>query len=58
MASPPAADVGKEAGLKVWRVESMTPVLIKTEAHGSFYSGDSYVILSTKESMKESVIGA
>ena len=48
----------KEAGLKVWRVESMTPVLIKTEAHGSFYSGDSYVILSTKESMKESVIGA
>ena len=36
---------GKEVGLEVWRIENFEPVSWKDVGH--FYSGDSYIVLST-----------
>ncbi|KAM6473002.1 advillin [Liasis olivaceus] len=37
-------------GLIIWRVEKMDLVLVPPKAHGSFYEGDCYVLLSTRKS--------
>ncbi|KAF9580705.1 hypothetical protein BGW38_002532 [Lunasporangiospora selenospora] len=42
--------VGAEAGLWVWRIEQFKVVALPKKDYGSFYSGDSYIILkSTKK---------
>ncbi|XP_061680669.1 gelsolin-like [Syngnathoides biaculeatus] len=41
---------GKQPGLQIWRVEKMELAEVPKELHGSFYMGDSYVILHTSSS--------
>ncbi|XP_026533169.1 advillin [Notechis scutatus] len=36
-------------GLLIWRVEKMDLVLVPPKAHGNFYEGDCYVLLSTRK---------
>lgn len=38
---------GKSAGLQIWRIENMELVPVIENLHGSFYTGDAYVILYT-----------
>ena len=38
---------GKESGLLVWRIEKFNVRKWASELYGSFYSGDSYIVLST-----------
>ncbi|XP_037537421.1 gelsolin, partial [Nematolebias whitei] len=40
-------DAGKQPGLQVWRIESLDLKPIPKTLHGSFYSGDAYVLLFT-----------
>ncbi|KAF7272524.1 hypothetical protein GWI33_014685 [Rhynchophorus ferrugineus] len=39
---------GQQAGLEIWRVEDFKPVRYPKDQYGKFYTGDSYVVLSTK----------
>jgi gelsolin len=39
-------DVGKQVGLRVWRIEKFHIVEVPKEQHGSFYTGDSYIVLN------------
>ncbi|XP_075989763.1 gelsolin-like isoform X2 [Anticarsia gemmatalis] len=41
------ANSGKRAGIEIWRIEDFEPVPVPTSHHGKFYSGDSYIVLST-----------
>lgn len=46
----PAFDgVGQEPGLMIWRIEQMEVKPIPPSQYGSFYSGDSYIVLHTKQ---------
>uniref|UniRef100_A0AAY4B285 Gelsolin-like domain-containing protein n=1 Tax=Denticeps clupeoides TaxID=299321 RepID=A0AAY4B285_9TELE len=38
---------GKEAGLQIWRIEKMDLKPVPKQLHGSFYTGDAYVVLYT-----------
>jgi len=38
---------GKELGLQIWRVEQFKIKHVAKETYGSFYSGDSYILLHT-----------
>ncbi|XP_049444451.1 scinderin like a [Epinephelus fuscoguttatus] len=38
---------GKKPGLQVWRIENMELAPIPVELYGSFYNGDSYIVLHT-----------
>ncbi|KAG7294189.1 hypothetical protein NEMBOFW57_004259 [Staphylotrichum longicolle] len=40
--------VGVTPGLFVWRIEDFSVVPVPPSAHGQFYSGDSYIILSSQ----------
>lgn len=42
------ANVGKEPGIQVWRIEKFQVKHWPKERYGEFYSGDSYIILHTK----------
>ncbi|XP_057374251.1 gelsolin, cytoplasmic-like [Daphnia carinata] len=46
--SPFGADVGKQPGLEIWRIENFAPVLYDKKSYGKFYSGDSYIVLNTR----------
>ena len=39
---------GKKPGLQIWRIENFKLQPIQPTHHGSFYSGDAYLILKTK----------
>ncbi|KAJ3059978.1 hypothetical protein HK102_009732 [Quaeritorhiza haematococci] len=39
--------VGKEPGLRVWRIENFKVVAWPRESYGSFYAGDSYIVINT-----------
>ena len=41
------ADAGQGEGVLVWRVEKFDVVLQPADSHGSFYQGDSYLVLHT-----------
>lgn len=41
-------NIGQQRGLEVWRIENFSLAKLHPEEHGSFYSGDSYVVLYTK----------
>lgn len=38
---------GSEVGLLIWRIEKFDVVPVPKDTYGSFYSGDSYIILNT-----------
>ncbi|XP_037370985.1 advillin [Talpa occidentalis] len=40
--------VGHDPGIITWRIEKMELALVPLSAHGNFYEGDCYVILSTR----------
>jgi len=40
-------NAGKEVGLQIWRIEKFTVQSVPKETYGTFYSGDSYIVLST-----------
>ncbi|EHH66443.1 p92 [Macaca fascicularis] len=40
--------VDNDPGIIVWRIEKMELALVPVRAHGNFYEGDCYVILSTR----------
>ncbi|XP_017502790.3 advillin isoform X4 [Manis javanica] len=40
--------VGNDPGIITWRIEKMELVLVPLSAHGNFYEGDCYVVLSTR----------
>ena len=42
-------DVGKVAGLFIWRIENFQVVEWSKSAYGRFYDGDSYIILHSRE---------
>jgi len=49
------SNAGKELGLQIWRIEKFTVQSVPRDTYGTFYSGDSYIILNTykeKESPK------
>ena len=41
--------VGLSPGLFVWRIENFAVVPVPPSAHGQFYSGDSYIVLSSQQ---------
>jgi gelsolin len=40
-------NAGKEVGLQIWRIEKFTVQSIAKDTYGTFYSGDSYIVLHT-----------
>jgi len=38
---------GKAPGLEIWRVKAFKLMKVPKEEHGTFYSGDSYIVLNT-----------
>jgi len=44
---PSWKEAGRKAGLEVWRIEQFTVKAIPKNAYGTFYSGDSYIVLHT-----------
>lgn len=46
---PAWAGVGQAQGLEIWRVEKMKLVPWPKEEYGHFFSGDSYIILHTRQ---------
>jgi gelsolin len=39
--------VGKQVGLMIWRIEKFKVIAWPKDQYGSFYSGDSYIVLNT-----------
>uniref|UniRef100_A0A2S2QXS2 Gelsolin n=1 Tax=Sipha flava TaxID=143950 RepID=A0A2S2QXS2_9HEMI len=46
---PAFESAGKSAGLKIWRIENFEPVPYPVKDYGKFYTGDSYIVLNSKE---------
>jgi len=46
---PAFANAGKTSGLEIWRIEEFKPVAYPKDQYGKFYTGDSYIVLFTKE---------
>lgn len=44
---PAWKEAGTKPGLQIWRVHRGKPAYWPKEEYGSFYSGDSYIILNT-----------
>jgi len=43
------SEAGKSVGCKIWRIEDFNVVSWPEEQYGTFYSGDSYIVLNTYE---------
>ena len=46
---PVLQNAGKKAGLEIWRVENFKMKAIPSNQYGSFYEGDAYIVMFTKE---------
>lgn len=46
---PAFANAGRAPGLRIWRIEKFEPVQVPEKNFGKFHSGDSYIVLNTKE---------
>ncbi|XP_073253861.1 gelsolin, cytoplasmic-like [Porites lutea] len=42
-------EAGKKPGLEIWRIEKLKVVAQDVSTYGTFYSGDSYICLSTRK---------
>jgi gelsolin len=51
-AEPAWFNAGKEVGLQIWRIEKFQVVSWPKELYGSFYNGDSYIVLNTYKKNK------
>jgi len=40
-------NAGQKVGLEIWRIEKFQVVSWPKDSHGSFFSGDSYIVLNT-----------
>jgi len=49
LTEPAWKDIGKEVGIQIWRIEKFEVKHWPKDRYGEFYSGDSYIILHTKE---------
>jgi len=49
---PAFQNAGKKEGIELWRIVSFEPVPVDPKEYGKFYSGDSYILLATKEDKK------
>lgn len=45
---PQLKDIGKQRGLEIWRIKNFALEKLQKEQFGNFYTGDSYIILCTK----------
>ena len=45
----PCSGVDDQPGLRVWRVEELRPAEVSSEHHGTFFTGDCYLVLWTAE---------
>uniref|UniRef100_A0A7E4VD24 Gelsolin n=1 Tax=Panagrellus redivivus TaxID=6233 RepID=A0A7E4VD24_PANRE len=48
MTDPKFANAGRKEGLEIWRINDFNVEVVPKEQHGSFFEGDSYIVLSTK----------
>jgi gelsolin len=46
---PQWKDAGKVVGLQIWRIEKFKVVPVPKNMYGSFFTGDSYIVLSTRK---------
>lgn len=44
-------EAGKSVGIQIWRIEKFKVVPWPKENYGTFYSGDSYIILSVRNEL-------
>lgn len=49
------ANAGKTPGLEIWRIENFEPIPYPKSDYGKFYTGDSYIVMNTKDSGKGSL---
>lgn len=42
-------EAGKKPGMEIWRIEKLKVVAQDVKTYGTFYSGDSYICLSTRK---------
>ncbi|KAL3075197.1 hypothetical protein niasHS_013420 [Heterodera schachtii] len=45
---PKLKGIGKERGIRIWRINKFALEDVPEELYGNFYTGDSYIILNTK----------
>jgi len=51
---PAFESAGKSAGLKIWRIEDFEPVPYPVKDYGKFYTGDSYIVVNSREDKSKS----
>jgi hypothetical protein len=48
LGEPAWVGAGQDEGLKIWRIEKFKVVAVPENTYGSFFEGDSYIVLSSK----------
>jgi gelsolin len=51
---PQLQNIGKQQGLMIWRINKFELEPVPHEQYGSFYAGDSYVVLYVRRLKRES----
>jgi len=57
MAVDPAfVEAGRQVGMEIWRIEKLQVVAQDPKTYGEFYTGDSYIVLSTKKDQNSAAL--